>query len=111
MKDADPAQTELDACMSGQDGGADGGDNSGAGAEYDLALAEKIMRTIERYIQDEEINPDPLSLRNTMLAVAALLHLQSVEINGDALQETFAEAASGQMEAVMQVAVALQRKN
>jgi hypothetical protein len=90
--------------MSGQ-GRGDPGD------DYDLVLAEKILQTIQRYIQDEGTNPDPSSLRNTLLAVAALLHLQTSGSEANDVHEKFAEAASDQLEAVEEAAKIAQHKN
>jgi hypothetical protein len=90
--------------MSGQARGSSGDD-------YDVVLAEKILRTIQHYLQDEAINPDPLTLRNTLLAVAALLHLQTFGSDTRTVQERFAEAAIEQLEAVKEAATIVQHKN
>jgi len=44
--------------------------------KHELMLVEEIMRTIKQYNKDKEPDPCPACLRNTMLAVAALLHIQ-----------------------------------
>ncbi|MGA7324582.1 MAG: hypothetical protein WBX25_08905 [Rhodomicrobium sp.] len=47
----------------------------------ELALTRKIMEAISRFSQDEQITPCPLCLRDTMLTVAALLHLEGMKIS------------------------------
>jgi hypothetical protein len=83
-------------------------------ARSDYCLVLKIMQTVERYNRDEHIVPDPLSLRDTMFAVDALLHIEAIRMDGveplaavgDAEQrrETFGGAASQQLDAVAEAA-------
>jgi hypothetical protein len=75
------------------------------GCDYDLVLAAKIMSWIEQYHQDEDIAPEPVSLRNTMLAVAALLHLESIGYDSEDARETFAKIACAQLDEMMQVEI------
>jgi hypothetical protein len=77
------------------------------------------MRTVERYNRDGHIKPDPLSLRDTMLAVAALLHREAIKIDGanplaaagdgEPLREAFASAACRQLDAVADAATIIRR--
>jgi hypothetical protein len=79
---------------------------------HELALTEKVMRTIKRYQEDEDINPCPACLRNTMLTVAALLHLEAAKLDaeksgkprvgGKRLEEGFAKAARERLKAVIE---------
>ncbi len=98
-------------------------DRSGCTAQCDLSarsdygLVLKIMRTVERYNRDEHIDPDPRSLRDTMLAVAALLHIEAIKMDdglaaagdGKGLRETFAGAACRQLDAVAEAAAIIRR--
>jgi hypothetical protein len=80
---------------------------------HELVLIEKIMRMIENYSKDKPIDPCPICLRNTMLAVAALLHLEAGKIDGEGLDQNaaksthfhsaFTEAARERLEAVLQI--------
>jgi hypothetical protein len=91
--------------------------NGSSDCEFDLAheltLSGKIMGMIGRYNQEEHINPCPVCLRDTMLAVAALLHLESIRLHGAKpekpraggkrrLDVTFAKAARERLQAVME---------
>jgi hypothetical protein len=69
------------------------------------------MRTIERHNTDERIAPDPTSLRDTMLAVAALLHLEGANVRGEALYDAFAEAAKLQLVSAVKAAGIVKRRN
>ncbi len=79
---------------------------------YELALTEKIMGVIGRFSQDEHVASCPVCLRNTRLAVAALLHLEGVKIasaqpgkplsDGGRANEEFAQAARERLEAVIE---------
>jgi hypothetical protein len=81
------------------------------GDTHELALTEEIMGVIGRYHQHQHIDPSPLWLRNTMLAVAALLHLEAATVadakpgktavGGKRITEEFTEAASERLEAVI----------
>jgi hypothetical protein len=58
--------------------------NGSQGCEYDdkheLALVGEVMRVINDYNKKEDIDPCPLCLRDTMLAVAALLQLEAARL-------------------------------
>ena len=48
--------------------------------KHELALAGKILRIIESYTKDNETYPCPKCLRNSMIAIAALLLDRMVEL-------------------------------
>src|SRR5262245_41810654 len=89
------------------------------GARGDYGLVLKIMHAIECYNRDEHIDPNPHSLRDTMLAVAALLHLEATKIDsmdqpgaaedGEALRKTFTGAAWCQFDAIIAAAAIIRR--
>jgi hypothetical protein len=89
--------------MSEQGNGTNNGSKSGY--YYDLALAAKVMSLIQQYHEDEDIAPEPVSLRNTMLAVAALLHLESFDYYGEDARKTFAQVARAQLDEMMRVEI------
>ena len=78
---------------------------------HDPELVERILLAIEDYNRDKGAVPSPTPLRDTMLAVAALLHLdavlagglQSAPFNTESVGEAFAEAACEQLQAVIEV--------
>ena len=82
------------------------------GLMHEVALTEKIMRMIGGYSQDEHIAPCPLCLRDTMLNVAALLHVEAAKLyaarpeepraDAERLDEAFAKAACERLQAVIQ---------
>ncbi len=79
---------------------------------HELTLVEEIMRTIDRYNKSNKLSPCPVCLRGTMLAVAALLHVQSDKVNPDLsgnadLEARFAEAAIGRLHDVIEAASSL----
>jgi hypothetical protein len=88
-------------------------------ARSDYALVIKIMQTIECHHRDECTSPDPCSLRDTMLAVAALLQLEAIKIygrnqpiqaeDGEAVRERFTGAASCQFDAVIEATALIRR--
>jgi hypothetical protein len=89
------------------------------GCEFDLthelALTANIMRTIAGYNQDEDINSCPVCMCNTMLAVAALLHIEAAKLDpekagkprawGKRLDEAFTKAARKRLKAVIEANV------
>jgi hypothetical protein len=93
----------------------DGNDCDFAGA-HELALTKEIMGVIGRYHQHQHVDPSPLYLRDTMLAVAALLHLEAAtladaksgkpSVGGNQIIEGFTEAASERLEAVTEATLA-----
>jgi hypothetical protein len=83
-------------------------------AQEDPVLVAKIMGLIEQHHKEKHITACPICLRNIMLSVAALAHLESVmqlfvsgEIPclGQRLTKMFAEVAHDRMEAMVDVAV------
>ena len=77
----------------------------------ELALTHKILGFIARVIRDEGIDPGPLFLRDTMITVAALLHLECEKIDtaqfGHAndrnhANRAFAQAARERFKAVLE---------
>jgi hypothetical protein len=62
----------------------------------DPDLVNQIMGLIARYCEANGITPWPIELRDTLLAVAALSHLESGKLDGAAIatcREDFADAA------------------
>ena len=83
-------------------------------AQDDPVLVAKIMGVIEQHHKEKHITACPTCLRNTMLSVAALAHLESAmqlfvsagrSSSGQRLTEMFAEVAHERMEAMVDVAV------
>ena len=83
-------------------------------AQDDPVLVAKILGVIEQHHQDKHITACPTCLRNTMLSVAALAHLESVmqlfvsggrSSLGQRLTKMFAEVAHDRMELVADVAL------
>jgi hypothetical protein len=95
--------------MSKRGGERRGGD--GSDGDYDMELVEKIMETIQSHHEGEHINPNLKSLRSTMLAASALLHLAYVEAYGET-GETFQDAAQDCFTSIAATAVSIrQRRN
>ena len=92
------------------------GNNCDFAGAHALPLTKKIMGVIGRYCQDEHVDPCPSCLRDTMLAVAALLHLEAAtvasaksgqpSVGGNQIIEGFTEAASERLEAVTEATLA-----
>jgi hypothetical protein len=107
---ADP----LDPIMSEQDHCPIGSQDCTFERGQVLTLTARIMRMIERSHAEENISPCPRCLRDTMLAVAALLQIESARLDGAtlgkspvrgrSLDDAFAEAARKQLQSVAQVA-------
>jgi hypothetical protein len=77
--------------------------------KHELMLVEEIMRAIEQYNKGIQADPCPICLRDTMLAVAALLHVQSGWADPHAGQvkraeAEFGEAALGRLRDVIEAA-------
>jgi hypothetical protein len=99
--------------MSEQDHCPIGSRDCSFGGGYDVTLTAKIMRMIERHNKQEGISPCPHCLRDTMLAVAALLQLEAARVDGakrgkpavrgKSFDDAFAEAARKQLLSVTQV--------
>ncbi|MGO9173661.1 MAG: hypothetical protein ACLP7P_17105 [Rhodomicrobium sp.] len=89
-----------------------GGTDCNYSETHELTLVGTIMRTIEQYNKDVNADPCPVCLRDTMLAVAALLHLQAARMDGvnphlgadGFLEEDFGEAARESLRAVAETA-------
>ncbi len=63
----------------------------------DTALVEEVLRAISRYCEANDIVPCPVELRDTMLALAALTHIEAAKMKCNEVDVTadgFAEAAS-----------------
>ncbi len=96
--------SEQETCPSGRSG-------CDFAETHELALAGKILRMIESYSQDNRTYPCPECLRNSIMAIAALLHLQTatedradprqIHANGAVFAESFAEAARERMLTIM----------
>jgi hypothetical protein len=67
-----------------------GNPNSDIDSEHNLALAGEIMCMVERHNTKKNTDPCPLCLRDTMLAVAALLHLDASRIASERVGEPIA---------------------
>ena len=82
------------------------------GLTRELTLVEKIMRAIGLHGQNEHINPCPLCLRDTILTVAGLLHIEATRLDpekagkspvgGERFEEAFAKAARERLTAVIE---------
>ena len=70
--------------------------------KHELMLVEEIMRTIEQYNKSNQADPCPACLRDTMLAVAALLHVQSGQAGRT--EAEFGKAAIGRLRDVIEAA-------
>jgi hypothetical protein len=96
-----------------------GNPNCGFDATEELALVAEIMAVIERHNKKKGDTPCPLCLRDTMLAVAALLHLEaartglagSVKLRAGSKshKDAFARAARERLKAVVEANTALHR--
>lgn len=95
--------------MTDGEGCPGGGTECDYGELHALTLVEKIMRAIDQFNRDVKASPCPACLRDVMLAVAALLHIEAARLEGKsapakALEDRFAEAARDRLEAVIQAA-------
>ena len=81
--------------------------------KHELALAGKILRMIEKYSEENRTYPCPGCLRNSIMAIAALLHLEAAKADEEesaqisqampaGFVETFAEAARERMLSIME---------
>ncbi len=84
--------------------------------QHELALAGKILRMIEGYTKANETYPCPKCLRNSMMAIAALLHIEAAKMDEDGAAqcspdygfvEGFAETARERILSVMDAVVDL----
>ena len=69
--------------MSEKDRCRNGNPDCGLDDKHELALASEIMRAIESYSEKEDIEICPLCLRDTLLAIAALLQLEAARIDSE----------------------------
>jgi hypothetical protein len=86
-----------------------GAENCKYREKHELMLVEEIMRAIEQYNKSKQTEPCPACLRDTMLAVAALLHVQSgrTSVRADQAKRAeaeFGEAALGRLRDVIEAA-------
>ena len=101
--------SEQDNCLSGRD-------ECDFAEKHELALAGKILRMIESYTKDHETYPCPKCLRNSIIAIAALLHLEAAKMDENdcgqfspdhGFVDTFAEAARERILTIMDAVVDL----
>jgi hypothetical protein len=75
-------------------------------APYDPILVKRVMAVIEDYVREKNALPSPAPLRDTMLAVAAVLHIDAVRTGGagdyESIVEGFSESARKQVRAVIE---------
>jgi hypothetical protein len=97
--------------MSDQEPCGNGNLNCNFDDKHELPLVGEVLRTIERYNKKKKISPCPSCLRDSMLSVAALLHLEGAKAEtaktgkqrfGKRLGDTFAKAARVRLETVRQ---------
>jgi hypothetical protein len=73
---------------------------------YDPILVKRVMAVVEDYIREKKALPSPAPLRDTMLAVAAVLHIDAVRTGGagdyESIVEGFGESARKQVRAVIE---------
>jgi hypothetical protein len=99
--------SEEDICPSGHP-------DCDFGEKHELALAGRILRMIESYTKDNDTYPCPKCLRNSMMAIAALLHLEAEKMDESGsgrsspdpgFVETFADSARERILSVMDAVV------
>lgn len=102
--------------MSDQDNCPNGNPDCDFAEKHELALAGGILRVIENYTKENETYPCPKCLRNSIMAIAALLHIEAEKMDGNeprdgspdqGLAEAFAEAARDRILSVMNALVDL----
>jgi hypothetical protein len=49
--------------------------------KHELALAGRLLRMIENYTREQRTYRCPVCLRNSMMAIAALLHLEAAKMD------------------------------
>ena len=96
---------ELSSCQNGSEG-------CGFTDPHELALIAKIMGVIGRFGEEHNIAHCPLCLRDTMLALAALLHLEGVKTvlahlgmppdDGARINGEFKQAACERLESIIE---------
>lgn len=103
--------------MSEQDDCPHGSTDCDFAEAHELALARRLAQMIEDYTQVNRTYPCPKCLRDLIMAIAALLHLEAIKIDkkaarqnwpeGTSFTEAFAEAARERMLSVMAAVVDL----
>lgn len=81
---------------------------------HELPLVQRVLKSIEHYNLEMNADPCPECLRDAMLAVAALLHMEADRplssrqpaAGLEALEEAFGEIARDKLRAVAQAAAA-----
>jgi hypothetical protein len=77
--------------------------------KHELALVGEVLGTIERYSKKNELSACPSCLRDSMLSLAALLHIEAAKIETGStgrlrsvkrLGDTFAKTARSRLETV-----------
>ncbi len=101
--------------MSEQDSCPNGRPECDFAEQHELALAGRILRMIESYSHENETYPCPTCLRNSIMAIAALLHLEAAKIDErnpeqrsphhNGFVDTFTEAARERMLSVMDAVI------
>jgi hypothetical protein len=100
--------------MSDQKPCENGSPNCDFDHKHEQLLVGELMRTIERYSNKKKISPCPSCLRDTIISVAALLHLEAAEVetaktgkqrSAKRLGDTFAKVARSHLEAVGQASI------
>ncbi len=93
--------------MSEQDHCPNGSQNCDFAEAHELALIRRLLQMIENYTQAHRTYPCPKCLRNMIMAIAAMLHLETMKIDktasgqngpkGIRFADGFAEAARERM--------------
>ncbi len=96
--------SELNSCPNGRP-------DCDFAEKHELVLASKILRMIEGYSQETRTYPCPKCLRNSIMAIAALLHLEASKIDedgsvghlskGTCFVDAFAETARERMHSII----------
>jgi hypothetical protein len=102
--------SELDRCQNGSE-------ECEFDHKHELILVGELMRLIGDYGTRENIGPCPLCLRDTVLAIAALLHIEAARIGQTAsagaplsvkdLGHTLAEAVRERLESIVEAKAAI----
>ncbi len=111
MSDGPTGKVKIVRDMSKEESCPNGRSECDFEERHELALAGNILRMIENYSKNNQTYPCPKCLRNSIMAIAALLHLEAVKEDvlpcaekrpGDAsFVESFAEAARERIVSVM----------
>jgi hypothetical protein len=103
--------------MSDQDRCPNGSLNCEFDDQYNVELVSGLMSFIAQHNEAKSVNPCPLCLRDAILAVAALLHLEAARIGpigggkprigGKRAGDAFAKAARDRLAVVIQANAAI----